>query len=230
MKRWKKVLLWIVVIVLLVAGLGMIFNEQIKEALVNHMAGKQYADLTVTKIENNKKAKTTYDFNSVKPLGIKEASEAAIESDVGAIGKMAIPSVKMYLPIMPGVSNSSLSQGGGTMKPNEKMGEGNYALAGHYMTDKGILFSPLKNIQKGAAIYITDMKNVYKYQVTNTSVVSENDVSVIDDVPGEKLITLVTCASAHEGEKNRIIVRGSLVSVTKADSQSLKVFTKTNQG
>ena len=101
MKRWKKVLLWIVVIVLLVAGLGMIFNEQIKEALVNHMAGKQYADLTVTKIENNKKAKTTYDFNSVKPLGIKEASEAAIESDVGAIGKMAIPSVKMYLPIMP---------------------------------------------------------------------------------------------------------------------------------
>ena len=116
------------------------------------------------------------------------------------------------------------------MKPNEKMGEGNYALAGHYMTDKGILFSPLKNIQKGAAIYITDMKNVYKYQVTNTSVVSENDVSVIDDVPGEKLITLVTCASAHEGEKNRIIVRGSLVSVTKADSQSLKVFTKTNQG
>lgn len=230
MKRWKKVLLWIVVIVLLVAGLGMIFNEQIKEALVNHMAGKQYVDLTVTKIENNKKAKTTYDFNSVKPLGIKEASEAAIESDVGAIGKMAIPSVKMYLPIMPGVSNSSLSQGGGTMKPNEKMGEGNYALAGHYMTDKGILFSPLKNIQKGAAIYITDMKNVYKYQVTNTSVVSENDVSVIDDVPGEKLITLVTCASAHEGEKNRIIVRGSLVSVTKADSQSLKVFTKTNQG
>ena len=185
MKRWKKVLLWIVVIVLLFAGLGMIFNEQIKEALVNHMAGKQYADLTVTKIENNKKAKTTYDFNSVKPLGIKEASEAAIESDVGAIGKMAIPSVKMYLPIMPGVSNSSLSQGGGTMKPNEKMGEGNYALAGHYMTDKGILFSPLKNIQKGAAIYITDMKNVYKYQVTNTSVVSENDVSVIDDVPGE---------------------------------------------
>lgn len=230
MKRWKKVLLWIVVIVLLVAGLGMIFNEQIKEALVNHMAGKQYADLTVTKIENNKKAKTTYDFNSVKPLGIKEVSEAAIESDVGAIGKMAIPSVKMYLPIMPGVSNSSLSQGGGTMKPNEKMGEGNYALAGHYMTDKGILFSPLKSIQKGAAIYITDMKNVYKYQVTNTSVVSENDVSVIDDVSGKKLITLVTCASAHEGEKNRIIVRGSLVSVTKADSQSLKVFTKTNQG
>lgn len=230
MKRWKKILLWIVVVLLFVAGLGMVFNEQIKEALVNHMAGRQYDDLTAAKIAKNKKAKTTYDFDSVKPLGIKEVSATAIENDVGAIGKMAIPSVKMYLPIMPGVSNSSLSQGGGTMKADEQMGEGNYALAGHYMTDKGILFSPLKNIQPGADIYITNMKNVYKYQVTKRFIVNEDDVDVINNVPGKKLITLVTCASAQEGVTDRIIVQGNLVNVNKANSQTLKVFTKTNQG
>lgn len=230
MKRWKKILLWIVVVILLVAGLGMIFNEQIKEALVDHMANKRYNDLTVEQVAKNQHAKTTYDFASVKPLGMKQVSQAAMRGDTGAIGKLAIPSVDMYLPIMPGISNTSLSQGGGTMKPNEKMGEGNYALAGHYMTNKGILFSSLKNIQKGAYIYITDLHNVYQYQVTARWIVNESDVSVINDVPGQKLITLVTCASAQEGVTDRIIVRGNLVHTQKATATSLKIFTKANQG
>ena len=110
------------------------------------------------------------------------------------------------------------------MKADQKMGEGNYALAGHYMTNQGILFSPLKNVKQDDIIYITDMKKVYSYKVTSKQVVNETQVQWIDDVAGKKLITMVTCASPTEGEVDRIIIQGQLQSVKKATKQDLKVF------
>lgn len=104
------------------------------------------------------------------------------------------------------------------------MGEGNYALAGHYMTNQGILFSPLKNVQTGDTVAITNMKKVYTYKVTTKQIVNETQVQWIDDVAGKKLITLVTCASPTEGEVDRIIVQGELQSVKKANQKNLKIF------
>ncbi|WP_125545627.1 sortase family protein [Levilactobacillus lindianensis] len=40
-------------------------------------------------------------------------------------------------------------------------------------------------------------------------------VEVIDDVPGKKLVTLVTCATAKRGEQNRLVIRGELKSVKR---------------
>jgi len=48
--------------------------------------------------------------------------------------------VNLKLPIVKGVDDTALATGGGTLKPDEKMGEGNYALAGHYMTIKELYF------------------------------------------------------------------------------------------
>ncbi|UZM99972.1 class A sortase [Lysinibacillus sp. MHQ-1] len=52
------------------------------------------------------------------------------------------------------------------MKPNQHLGQGNYALAGHYFEEKDILFSPLYQTQIGDIIYVTDMSNVYEYKLT----------------------------------------------------------------
>ena len=54
-------------------------------------------------------------------------------------GAIAIPKVNLYLPILLGLSDDSLSTGAGTMRKNQVMGQGNYPLAGHYMTAKGVL-------------------------------------------------------------------------------------------
>ena len=35
------------------------------------------------------------------------------------------------------------------MRPDQKMGEGNYPLAGHHLKQKNLLFGPLENIKTG---------------------------------------------------------------------------------
>ena len=64
-----------------------------------------------------------------------------------------------------GMSDDAMTTGGGTMRPDQKMGKGNYPLAGHYMTTKGILFSPLEDVKKGELVYLTNMKRVFTYKI-----------------------------------------------------------------
>jgi sortase A len=92
------------------------------------------------------------------------------------------------------------------------------------MTNQGILFSPLKQVALGDKIYLTDMKQVFTYQVTTKKTINETQVQWIDDVPGKKLVTLITCASPTEGEVNRIAVQGDLIKVSVANKQELAVF------
>lgn len=126
--------------------------------------------------------------------------------DSNAIDRLAIPSVSMRLPFFYDLNNNNLAQGAGTMKPNQVLGKGNYALAGHYMTDAGNLFSPLKRIQTAAYVYLSDNQQVYTYQVTNKQTIDEHQIYVIDDVPGKKLLTLVTCDSEIPNTPKRFIV------------------------
>ena len=103
--------------------------------------------------------------------------------------------------------------------------EGNYCLAGHHMEDNSILFGPLANIGVGAKVYLTDGKNVYTYKVTLKKVVNEDQVQWLNDVPGQKLLTLGNPApSGTPGVKTRIIVRGELQQVQSANKSTLKVF------
>ena len=145
-------------------------------------------------------------------------------NDSNAIARLAIPSVSMRLPVFYGLDNNNLARGAGTMKPNQVLGKGNYALAGHYMTDAGNLFSPLKRIQTSAYVYLTDNQQVYTYQVTNKQTIDEHQVSVIDDVPGKKLLTLVTCDSATPNTPKRFIVQADLVKTAAATQSTLRVF------
>lgn len=91
------------------------------------------------------------------------------------------------------------------------------------MTNKGVLFSRLENVQLGDLAYITDMKHVYTYKVYYKKVVAPTAVYLIDDSPGKKLLTLITCA---DGGTNRWAIQGSLVKTQKATNKSLSVFAK----
>ena len=205
-------------------GLALVFNEPIKLFVVDHLSQWTMGQIDRNTVDKNEKRSATFDFKGVKALDINTVGNAALTRNLHPIGKIAITSVHLKLPILKGLSNDNLSAGAGTMKADQKMGEGNYALAGHYMTNQGILFSPLKNVQTGDTVAITNMKKVYTYKVTTKQIVNETQVQWIDDVAGKKLITLVTCASPTEGEVDRIIVQGELQSVKKANQKNLKIF------
>jgi len=125
----------------------------------------------------------------------------------GVIGVIQIPSVELELPIFYGTTNEVLEIGAGTMKPEQQMGRGNYALAGHNSRNPELYFAPINELQEGDVIYITDKETVYKYIKMHKKVVNPDAIYVLEDREDKALITLVSCTS--DGSK-RLIVQGEL--------------------
>lgn len=209
-------------IVLLIVALALIFNEPIKEYAVNYMANQHMTQLTAKKARENEKKKGEYDFSKVKSISASQVAKASVNNSAASIGKMAVPAVNLYLPIVKGLSDDALSTGGGTMKKYQKMGKNNYALAGHYMTNKGALFSPLENAQLGDLVYITDMKHVYTYKINFKKIVAPTAVYLLDDGK-DPILTLITCA---DGGTNRWAIQAKLVEKTPANKATLAVFSR----
>lgn len=215
----KNFFFYLFILCLLLIGLALIFNGQIRNFLVKDMtSGASVRNLTTQKIAINKEKKATFDFDQVQSLDLETILKARLSANqVAVIGGIAAPSVKMNLPIIKGVSNYSLAIGAGTMKADQEMGSGNYALASHHMIDDSLLFSPLVSINPGAEIYLTDLATVYTYKVTVKKYVAPTAIEVIDDVPGKALLTLVTCDTT--GSK-RLIVQAELTAKTSVKTAS----------
>lgn len=207
-KRIKRIFLNLLLITIFLIGLVLIFNFQIRSYLLNKQV-QQYdiANYSKKDLEDNLKRKGNFDFDSVESISNELVLKAQFKnSDLPII---AIPDVKLSLPIYKGLDNISLLSGAGTMKSNQQMGERNYALASHSAKDKTILFSPLEFISLKEKIYVTDLKNIYIYQVSLKEKVDPSKVEVIDDIPNKEMITLVTCGDLEA--VTRLIVQGTLI-------------------
>jgi len=125
MKKMKKFFSIFGTVLLLLVALALIFNQPIKEYAVKRISQQNLTTLTAKKANENSKKAGEFDFNKVKPISAGQVAKASVNNDAAVIGKMAVPSVDLRLPIVVGLSDNSLSTGGGTMKENEKMGKSN---------------------------------------------------------------------------------------------------------
>ncbi|MFG3431146.1 class A sortase [Lysinibacillus fusiformis] len=180
----------------LIIGLLLIFITPIQNGLIARMSDQFNAvEYSTDDIKKNNQLDANFEFEAVQSLSIAEVLQAQINaSKMPVIGSIAVPSVHMQLPILKGVGNAVLAIGAGTMKPNQQLGQGNYALAGHYFEEKDILFSPLYQAQIGDIIYVTDMSNVYEYKLATKKIIAATDVYIVDDIPNQTTLTLITCA------------------------------------
>ncbi|MDR2464646.1 MAG: class A sortase [Streptococcaceae bacterium] len=219
-KKKHSKLLNLLLLLLFLVGIALIFNQQIRYMIMSWNSGKYDAShYTVEQVEKNDHG-GEFDFDAVDAVSTEAVLSAQFKNaNLNVIGQIAIPDLKMHLPIFRGISNTVLLYGAGTMKPDEKMGEGNYSLASHRVDDPTLLFSPLQKAVKGQMIFITDLKKVYQYKTTSVRRVTPDHVEVLDDIPGRKIITLVTCNDP--GAIRRVIVQGDLV-----DTKPLKSATK----
>ena len=216
----NTIVIRILAIILLIIGIALIFNKQIGNQIIHHNQTSTLSGLTRKQIKQNQHKKGMYNFTKVKSMGIAQAARSQIKQTSGAIGALAIPDVNMCLPVMLGMSNDALSTGGGTMRANQIMGKGNYPLAGHYMTTKGILFSPLEDVKTGEFIYLTDLKHVYVYQIYMKKIVDPAAVWLVNNTK-KNIVTLITCA---DGGANRWAIRGKLIKTVKANNENLRIF------
>lgn len=222
-KKRSNLLTNILAVFLILLSLVLIFNAQIRDIFMVWNTNKyQVSQVTKEKIEENKETEGNFDFDSVKSI----SSEAVLAAQWDAqqlpvIGGIAIPEVEINLPIFKGLDNVNLFYGAGTMKANQKMGEGNYSLASHHIftaeNASQMLFSPLVNAKAGMKIYLTDKDKVYTYEIREVKHVTPDRVDEIEDRDGIKEITLVTCVDYDATE--RIIVKGDFKEV-KAYSET----------
>ena len=214
------------IFLLLLCGLALVFNQQIKDFIIKNIISQhQVSDLTAAQIRANQKKAASFDFDDVNEMDMTGVIKAGLDSkNLSQLGGIAIPSLEINLPIFKGTSETSLSAGAGTMRPDQKMGEGNYPLASHRSYTETLLFAPLKNIKMDATIYLTDLEYVYTYKVVKKEYINPNQVDVIENHPGKTEVTLITCN--YSGSK-RLLVQGDFVkktSIKKANKKMVKAF------
>lgn len=165
----------------------------------------------------------TYDYGKVKPASELDLSTLNPNYDKRLlVGHISMPAIGTNLPILEGVSNANLYAGAGTLKPYQQMGKGNYALASHFMPDGVSNFSKIGQLQKGNMILLSNGKNVYKYKTISVKNMPINSSSVVNDVKGKKLVTLVTCTDIYGSA--RTVVQGEFVKKQSINSQLGKYF------
>lgn len=222
-KKRRNLLTNILAVFLILLSLVLIFNSKIRNMFMVWNTNKyQVSQVTKEKIEENKETEGNFDFDSVKSISSEAVLAAQWDSQqLPVIGGIAIPEVEINLPIFKGLDNVNLFYGAGTMKANQKMGEGNYSLASHHIftaeNASQMLFSPLVNAKAGMKIYLTDKDKVYTYEIREVKHVTPDRVDEIEDREGVKEITLVTCVDYNATE--RIIVKGDFKEV-KAYSET----------
>ncbi|NYV68793.1 class A sortase [Bacillus sp. Gen3] len=206
---WRKLMIFLLILI----GVFLICSPFFKEVIINYMSRHvKPTELTPSQLEENNRSSANFDYNAIKPPSVIETLKGSTSFDKNAvIGQITIKSIHLKLPILKGMTNQNLLVGATTMREDQKMGEGNYPLAGHHMKNQSLLFSPLMNIKQGAIVELTDLKKTYTYKVFEIEIISENDIDVIQETE-DKQLTLITCDKATETNK-RLMVKAKLKKV-----------------
>ncbi|GGI66482.1 class A sortase [Enterococcus alcedinis] len=226
-KKWKNRLINSLLFLLFIVGIALIFNQPIKNFLLGRSKEHyQVATISREQVEEGLAQKATFDFDQVQPVDLDAVIRAQLSGKIlPVIGGVAIPSIEVQLPIFKGLDNDALLFGAGTFDPEQKMGEGNYALASHRIEETTILFTRLDEVQLDETVYLTDMENIYTYNVTVSKRIEPTEVEVLDEVEGKKMVTLITCG--ERAGVTRWLVQGELTDVTSvktADKEMLAAF------
>lgn len=231
-KRLKNTLINLGLYLLLLLGLALVFNRQIKQFLMSKTSAHyQIEQVTREQIEANKQVEATFDFAAVESASLEAVLQAQLSGKVlPVIGGIAVPSVEIQLPIFKGLGNEALLFGAGTFSPEQQMGQGNYALASHRIEQSTILFTRLEEVKMGDVIYLTDLDQIYVYETIESKRIEAYQVEVIEEVPDQTLVTLITCGEA--AGITRWMVQGKLtetIPVDKATPAMLEAFSMTQQ-
>lgn len=218
MKRFLTIIFFII---LTIVGLGLVFNKQLLNSIVELQSYREIKTLSKEEIRQNKSKKVSFNFEEAKGIDLSSMLKMKFNKEqILSIGEIVIPEINIKLPILKGVSEKSLATGAGTMRENQIMGKDNYPLASHNMNQPGILFSSLINIKKGDIIYITDLSYVYIYKTYNKEYINPNKISVIEN-HGKNEITLITC---NNDGSERLYVNGYFVKKEPVNSKLERMF------
>jgi sortase A len=116
------------------------------------------------------------------------SSQSTVDSEM--MGILSIPVLNLRAPILAGIDEEALDTGVGWLDRTAAPGhQGNAAIAGH----RDSFFRKLGQLGRGDTIVVETPDSRFTYLVSDTMIVAPNDVSVLDAIPGQHLLTLITC-------------------------------------
>ena len=132
---------------------------------------------------------------------------------LGLIGRIQVPRLQLSAMVREGVEDDTLRRAVGHIPSTALPGQlGNVGLAGHRDT----FFRKLRDIRKADKIVVSTLKGNYDYEVESLKIVAPKDVSVLRALPGEQVLTLVTCFPFNYvgAAPKRFIVRAKQLDVS----------------
>ncbi|MEZ2189677.1 class C sortase [Corynebacterium sp. CCM 9204] len=135
------------------------------------------------------------------------------------MSQIVIPAAGVNLPIYHGTGHSSLDRGVGHLWGTSLPvgGPGTHSvLTGHTGLTRATMFDNLTEMKEGSVFYLNTFGRKMKYQVDDISVVKPDEVDSLAVVPGEDLVTLITC-TPYGINDHRLLVRGFRVPMDPAE-------------
>lgn len=127
----------------------------------------------------------------------------------GIMGYISIPQIRVELPIYHGTSEGVLNIAVGHLQGSTLPvgGEGTHSvISAHRGLPSAKLFSDLNQLIEGDTFTITVLKDVYTYEVEEINIVEPNQMDKLICVPGQDLVTLMTC-TPYGINSHRLLVR-----------------------
>ena len=182
-------------IVLILIGVGIIANVIYKKIVTsnkqNELIEAFESQIADAKNEESSEPVSLEAINGYTPIAIME-----------------IPSIKLKQPVVDGITEDVIKYFLGRFPNSAMPGEvGNFAVAGHRVSDFTDAFINLYKVKVGDKVIVTTKDGVYTYEVDSSFIVDPDQVEVLDESDYEK-ITLITCTI---GSKRRVIVTGKLI-------------------
>lgn len=136
---------------------------------------------------------STRHFQAQQVAAFERAAQASAATvsvrQGGLVGMLDVPRLKLSTPVIQGDDTGVLRRAVGHL-PDTPMPweDGNSAVAGH----RDGLFRPLKDVKVGDEILFRTTRDQFRYRVTETAIVTPDDVSVLRKRP-QSTLTLITC-------------------------------------
>lgn len=133
------------------------------------------------------------------------------------IGSINIPKIAVEIPVFDTTNDSLLNIGAtvlqGTSQPVG--GESTHSvISAHRGLPEKQLFTDLPDLENGDVFVLTILGEKLAYEVDQTTVVLPNETETLRIVPGEDLVTLLTC-TPYMINSHRLLVRGHRVPYTE---------------
>ena len=124
-------------------------------------------------------------------------------------GVISVPALEVELPLYLGANSGNMAKGAAVLGQTSIPigGENtNAVIAGHRGWNGADYFRHVDRLQPGDEIFITNLWETLRYQVTGIGIIAPNDVEAIHIRDGKDMLTLLTCHPYASGGRYRYLV------------------------